>query len=1029
MFKKLLAGLTTLVLSLGMVALTAAPASAHHGNLGASFACTTDSKGTITWTVQNSEYDKTARVWSSNKAGLPVGTDLGPSETKTFTEPFNGTGSSELKVTLRWYDGSGNPDHSSNWGNEWSGSKTISIKSSDYNNCKPTEVTPTSPTFASAQCTGPGTYGQASYTIPSTTGVRYEVRFHSYGNSGWQDAPTGTYPVAANAYVEVRAIALDGYKLKNYSNPWKKQFTAPANCTVDVTPTSPTFTSAQCTGPGTYGQASYTIPSTTGVRYEVRFQSNGNSGWQDAPTGTYPVAANAYVEVRAFALDGYKLKNYPGTWKKQFTKPDCTVEVKPTSPTFTSAQCDAAGEFGPASYTIPSTTGVRYEVRFHSNGNSGWQDAPTGTYPVAANAYVEVRAIALSGYELKSYSGAWKKQFVKGDCKVTPTTPTFTSAVCTGPGQNGDASYTIPSSVGVRYEVRFHSYGNSGWQNAPTGTYPVAANSYVEVRAIALNGFELKNYPGTWKKQFTKPDCIVEVNPPKPTSTDAVCTAEGQTGGAGFTIPEVTGVKYQRQTGPSTWEDLATGFHPTAEGETVWIRAVALSGYDLKHSDSTYKWKFVFQDVDESKCVVPADATKTPPVCSGPGQWTPGTYTIPSDTGIQYQVKQGDAWVDIETGTYDVNTFPTTVQIRALAKDGYTLVGGPYEWTFTFADPGDCIEEVEVVGDPVFVNAVCAEETTGVTPGHYFIPVTANVDYEVSVNGADPVPAIEGVEVPTNPNDHVVITAKAAAGYLLVGDDEWSHTFENPGECLDEAPTGAVTKVDQQCELIDDLSTAGKFGSVLRTLSASYTSGYIHIPNTPNVKYYLAPDMVNPLAPGDHDVEPGTYFVHAVADPGYKLVGQSVWELEVVESHDCDQLEEHPVVTPVVTFVQTTCSVAGSYTLGVEEDGLEDGVIWTVTPAGLPTTIGKHNVTTPGKVTITATPAEGYGFPEIEGEEVPVLAWEYTFTGLPEDCLPTLALTGGNPGIATGAVGFATLLTLGGALLVARSRREQFTAE
>ena len=71
---------------------------------------------------------------------------------------------------------------------------------------------------------------------------------------------------------------------------------------------------------------------------------------------------------------------------------------------------------------------------------------------------------------------------------------------------------------------------------------------------------------------------------------------------------------------------------------------------------------------------------------------------------------------------------------------------------------------------------------------------------------------------------------------------------------------------------------------------------------------------------------------------------------------------------------------------------------------------------------MTATPAEGYGFP---GEE-PFREWTYVFVAS-GDCLPTLALTGG--GLGLGGLGLSTLLLLGGALLIVGRQRVGRPAE
>jgi hypothetical protein len=141
-------------------------------------------------------------------------------------------------------------------------------------------------------------------------------------------------------------------------------------------------------------------------------------------------------------------------------------------------------------------------------------------------------------------------------------------------------------------------------------------------------------------------------------------------------------------------------------------------------------------------------------------------------------------------------------------------------------------------------------------------------------------------------------------------------------------------------------------------------------------------------------------------------------------------------VTPVVTYTPTTCKASGSYTLGVEQPLLAAGVIWTVS-AGLPNTLGTHSVGSATTVSITATPAPGYGFSGFFPDGIPMLTWNPEFSGLPDDCLSTLpfddsdlttlAVTGG--GLAPGALGLAALLTMGGVLLVASRRREKVITE
>jgi len=225
--------------------------------------------------------------------------------------------------------------------------------------------------------------------------------------------------------------------------------------------------------------------------------------------------------------------------------------------------------------------------------------------------------------------------------------------------------------------------------------------------------------------------------------------------------------------------------------------------------------------------------------------------------------------------------------------------------------------------------------------------------------------------------------------------------------------------VNETCD-INGLTVAGYY----IVIAGSHVTYEVSLDSTDGVNGTWA--AVNPATYGNHiPTSPGDHvWVRAIADSGYKLDPNAVhvWNHAFTAGFGC--LDTEGPVDPVVTFVQTTCQVAGKYTLGVADIGNEAGVVWTVT-GGLPTTIGTHSVSTPGKVTVTAQPAPGWGFtgnpPLVNG--VPTLTWEFTFADLPDDCLPTLAFTGGS--VAGGALGLSALLTLGGILLLAARRREQ----
>ncbi len=140
---------------------------------------------------------------------------------------------------------------------------------------QPITITPIAPTFT-----------DTSYTIPYQDGVRYKV------NGGL--ASPGTY--TAGSLVSIAAQAQPGYVLSG-TTTWSKDFTPVFTQPTPVMPAAPTF-----------GDSSYTIPSTTGVEYLVDNVVK--------PAGTY--SANTNISITANAKPGYTLT---GTvlWIKNLT--------------------------------------------------------------------------------------------------------------------------------------------------------------------------------------------------------------------------------------------------------------------------------------------------------------------------------------------------------------------------------------------------------------------------------------------------------------------------------------------------------------------------------------------------------------------------------------------------------------------------------------------------------------------------------------------------------------------------------------
>lgn len=886
MLKKLLAGLTAIALSLGMVALTAGPASAHSNNISAQVACNTTADGfwKVTWTISN-DHGADATINSSNRAVPPVGTVIPANSSKQFVEYFTTKPTSNVTLTIN-----------STWaGDNFTRDNDKTVNKNDFkDDCLP-DTTDHKVWICHAN-NGQGTGGFVKQEVDIDSIIKSNG--HAEHQNGRDIIPPFTY---------IKKGVDGSFPGLNWNPPYSQAFLDAGCSEPTATPAVPTFTEAQCTATaGVLGQASYVIPTTTGIKYTV--QINGAGGFADKAAGTYYVSAGTKVEVQAVALSGYKLGS-PNYWSITFATKDCTVTVTPNPVTFSVLEC-VDGKATQPSYTIPVTTGVAYEVRTKVGAGawSGWIPTSAGTYNVGQNTLVEARAVQLTGY-LLSGTTTWNTSFGTVDCRVTPAAPGFEAAECTGePGAYGPASYTIPATTGVEYQVKI---GSGPWTVTPAGTYDVDAGAFVQVKAVGVGDYVLK---GTkqWTKNFTAPDCDVKVVPVEPTWTEAVCTAEHQVGTASYYLPEIEGVTYQLQTGLFTFTPIAAGQHDVVDGSIVGIRALPAPGYEFPGADLRY-WVHAFTNFDLSKdCIVPDAPTFDPQECTDPGDASQATFTVPAEQGVKYQLWDGDSWETIDAGTYDVTSFPTTVKIRALPK-----------------------------------------------PGHEFL-------------------------------DNSVTT--------------WKYDFTSAGDCLDPIAVEPVVASNQLC--VEDDPDTGAY---------HFDSGTITIPNTPHVTY-----SVNGVVTGagPHDFAPGVYTISAEAEAGYKLTGvPDPWTVEILADLPCG-LPTFPVVTPTVDFSQTTCSAAGTYTLAAAPAELAEGIIWTVS-GGLSNTIGTHAVNTAGTVTIKAVPAPGYGFGD--GQPGAFREWSYDFASLPDDCLPTLALTGSS--IATGGLGLAGLLTLGGILLIRAHRR------
>lgn len=283
------------------------------------------------------------------------------------------------------------------------------------NDCQYVEVTPAAVTFVGSTCEN----NEASYIIPATTGVEYYV--------GDDTDPTtaNTYPVTSDQTISVKAIAKAGYVIQSgAAYQWSYNFHIKTNAECEsittVTPAEVAFVDSTCE----VKSGSYTIPTTTGVKYYV------NGSLTATTAGTYPIIADTSITVQAIAEAGYEIEaGATDLWAHGFhikTVEECvlgTESVTPKAVTFKAPTCDVLG-----SYTIPTMTGIKYYI--------DGKVVASGTYTAQNGKTITVMAVAEEGYNIKkNATNQWTYTFnapsaescVLGAGTIKPTTLPLTS--------------------------------------------------------------------------------------------------------------------------------------------------------------------------------------------------------------------------------------------------------------------------------------------------------------------------------------------------------------------------------------------------------------------------------------------------------------------------------------------------------------------------------------------------------------------------------------------------------------------------
>lgn len=656
------------------------------------------------------------------------------------------------------------------------------------------QVTPIQPTYKDGKAKAD------SYTIPNITGITYKV-------NGTVTAP-GTYSVPSTAYkangerleavMQFQAVAKDGYSLiPGVSSVWVNTFdgqnTAPIP-TPTPSPTSstspspspspsptikkvefvkPTFTDKDGTANDTI-----TIPSVTGLVYSI----DGNKQSGQVKKGTYKVAdyftytnGQATAKVTATAASGYQLTKdgkdvASATASAAFTN---IQEVQAPAPTF----ADNTGEANDT-FTIPSMTGVAYKV--------GSKVVNPGTYKVAnhatytnGKATLQVNATATSGYRLTGIS-TWSKTY-SGLTDVTPTAPTFTT--------DGGAHIVIPNVTGVQYYVNGKATNSGNYYPIESDWVNNKAEYTVTVSAKA--GYRLTSQP-TWKGSFTRPGPSPSPSPsptvspspspsptvspspsPSPTPTPKRVdyqapqrTDENGKANDTLTLPKATGIVYTLK-GDKKTATVKAGTYKVSDystypnhAATLEVTEEAADGYTLYKDGkpvASATWRATWTGIEDVQA--PKATFKDE---SGSAN---DTFTIPSASAGVIYTANGKT---VTAGTYKVSKYASytnhkaTVEVKAIAADGYNIINSPHQWSSTFSD----------------LKFATAVQPT-ISGSQLMIPDIEGVQYYTNGRAAN-AGAWKPIDSDYNAQGKAVIsiTVKAKTGYELTNPSaEWRVTF------------------------------------------------------------------------------------------------------------------------------------------------------------------------------------------------------------------------------------------------------------
>jgi hypothetical protein len=653
----------------------AAPASAHHNTITSAVSCGSDYQWQVTWTVVNSEKDKTESITaSSNEALIPLGTTFAAGETKTFVETFAKAANKTLTL-----DGV--------WSNYVTNHNSGSVSKAQFTGGCAAPVAQCIPDSAVSYTYAPGT-NSGVVTVanpPGSTGVLCKPLYLTATSWKYKQNATwgqtldqvntvgittpGSYPYSAavscgqgDIYASRTAFIVPTPELTG-PQPWEKFLSGlgfatstpgntytqqPSNCYGLVVPVAPALSTA--TACGVYGTVTPAV--TDGVLYTTVFtKSSGDYTVTATPTAGHHFGGWEKSKVWSGNVGAYV---------------ECVFDP---SVTISTGECYA--DTGHSSKTVTvvfNNTGSNAPVTFTGAGVSE-------TVAAGTSKTVQLSPVANAGASLV-FTAAGKTFTLAvpafADCGAE-TDPNASAVV-------GACVYDTDGTAASR-SVEF-TFDNSKSNRAvdftvaglPQLKRTVAAGATVTVIAdnVSAEAGRYKVTADGTKFVLRVPAC------PEPTKPEPVTTRTVVDGAPDCTVRSVTSTTTVTTT---TW---------VFDGAKVeWVRGDDIVTASTATRDLT--------EAEAAHCLtIPTDPTSHDQVCLSNDESTTlvsGYITVVLQTGVRYtihNIADADATDDIVATTADTALEPGTYRVTAEALPGYTLA--PFEPfpLFTIASAGAC---------------------------------------------------------------------------------------------------------------------------------------------------------------------------------------------------------------------------------------------------------------------------------------------------------------------------------------------------